>query len=319
MKKQKRRWYRGNIHTHTTESDGDAEPAEVIRWYREHGYDFLVLTDHNHLTLVDYGRDPRRSDDLLMIAGEELTLSVGDARVPVHLNGIGIERYVEPVAADDVLTTLQRNIEAILDAGGIASINHPTFKSAFDHEAIRQTRGASLLEIFNYDQNMHNYPVSLVTGTTLPTGLAGLLSPVEIWDQVLTAGVPLFGVAVDDSHHYHDFGPDKYNPGRGWVMVEAESLEGSAVVEALAAGNFYASTGIYLDDLDMSPDEISISARQKGNSIIVIRFIGRDGRIYAEQVGTEASYRPSGDEGYVRVWVWSSGGGEAWTQPLFLN
>ncbi len=48
-------WYRGNIHTHTTESDGDAEPEVVAAWYRDHGYDFLVLSDHNHLTLLDYG------------------------------------------------------------------------------------------------------------------------------------------------------------------------------------------------------------------------------------------------------------------------
>jgi len=46
--------YRGNIHTHTTESDGDAEPEKVVEWYNNHGYDFLVLSDHNHLTILEY-------------------------------------------------------------------------------------------------------------------------------------------------------------------------------------------------------------------------------------------------------------------------
>src|ERR687897_712288 len=47
------RWFKGNTHTHTVNSDGDSTPEEVVRWYREHGYNFLVLTDHNYLTAVD--------------------------------------------------------------------------------------------------------------------------------------------------------------------------------------------------------------------------------------------------------------------------
>ena len=47
------RWYKGNTHTHTLNSDGDSTPDDVVRWYREHGYQFLVLTDHNVLTSVD--------------------------------------------------------------------------------------------------------------------------------------------------------------------------------------------------------------------------------------------------------------------------
>ena len=43
-------WFKGNTHTHTLESDGDSTPEEVTRWYKEHGYNFLVLSDHNVLT-----------------------------------------------------------------------------------------------------------------------------------------------------------------------------------------------------------------------------------------------------------------------------
>lgn len=302
-------WFRGNIHTHTTESDGDAEPPQVVRWYREHGYDFLVLTDHNHLTLIEYGSDPSNEPGILMIPGEEVTVSVGAARVPVHLNGIGISHYVEPTDTGDVASTLQANIDAILSAGGIASINHPTYKWAFDHTAILKTRGASLLEIFNYDPETHNYPVPL----------DDVFSPVEIWDRVLTAGLPLFGVAVDDSHHYHDFGPDRYNPGRGWVMVEAEAPQQAAIVDSLASGRFYSSTGVFLDELNLHQDEISLRIRPRGNAIMVTQFIGADGRVFHETVGHESVYRPTGDEGYIRAWIRSSGGAEAWTQPLFLD
>ena len=65
-------WYKGNIHTHTTESDGDAEPEFVAAWYKDHGYDFLVLSDHNHLTLLDYGDQSDVSIAPLMIPGKRL-------------------------------------------------------------------------------------------------------------------------------------------------------------------------------------------------------------------------------------------------------
>ena len=118
-------WYRGNIHTHTTESDGDAEPEKVVEWYNNHGYDFLVLSDHNHLTILEYGARQNEAPGLLMVPGEEITLRTGSENIPVHLGAVGINRYVDPVDAGDVPMTMQANIDAVLDAGGIACINHP--------------------------------------------------------------------------------------------------------------------------------------------------------------------------------------------------
>ncbi|HVU14003.1 MAG TPA: hypothetical protein VHD90_22145, partial [Phototrophicaceae bacterium] len=40
------RFYRGNLHTHSTRSDGRLSPELVCRFYREAGYDFLAITDH---------------------------------------------------------------------------------------------------------------------------------------------------------------------------------------------------------------------------------------------------------------------------------
>lgn len=309
MAKQTR--YRGNIHTHTTESDGDAEPEKVTAWYRDHGYDFLVLSDHNHLTLLDYGNGRDGSPGPLMIPGEEVTLPIGGASkgVPVHLGAIGIDRLVEPIDAGDVATTLQANIDAIRDAGGISCINHPSWKWAFDHEAIIKTRGASMLEVFNAASECNNYSIPV----------PGFFSPSEIWDNVLSAGIPIFGVASDDSHHYHDFSPEMENPGRGWVMVESDGLDSEAVVEAMAAGRFYSSTGVFLGELKASVDEISLKIRRKADSIFLTRFIGADGTVHCEQVGREVSYRPSGDERYIRAHVMSSNGLQAWTQPVFLS
>ncbi|MCH8223012.1 MAG: hypothetical protein IH868_06325, partial [Chloroflexi bacterium] len=115
-------WFKGNLHTHTTESDGDAPPEHVAEWYREHGYDFLVLSDHNHLTVLDdAGSNPGKWP--LLIPGEEITSRLFNNTVPVHVNGIGLRTLVEPAHEESVLETLQENVSRITAAGGLASIN----------------------------------------------------------------------------------------------------------------------------------------------------------------------------------------------------
>ena len=137
----KLKWFKGNIHTHTTESDGDDTPGNVVRWYRRHGYDFLVLSDHNHLTLFEYAEGRRRFKRPLTVPGEEVTLSIHEGRTPIHINAIGISRVVEPIDAKETVPTLQANVDAIIGAGGIASINHPNSRWSFDHDHIKEVTG----------------------------------------------------------------------------------------------------------------------------------------------------------------------------------
>ena len=107
---QDEKWYKGNIHTHTTESDGDADPKTVVRWYRRHGYDFLVLSDHNHRTILDYGDGRRRPRKPLMIPGEEVSVRLRNGTVPIHINGIGITRLVEPIDAGGIVAPGQERV-----------------------------------------------------------------------------------------------------------------------------------------------------------------------------------------------------------------
>src|SRR5688500_17510951 len=68
------RWFKGNTHTHTLNSDGDSTPDEVVRWYREHGYHFVFLTDHNFITDVSALQALHGADDrFLVIKGEEVS------------------------------------------------------------------------------------------------------------------------------------------------------------------------------------------------------------------------------------------------------
>ena len=199
---------------------------------------------------------------------------------------------------------MQANVDAIVEAGGIASINHPNYGWAFDHREISRVEGASLLGVFN------GHPaVNLFGAPDKP-------SYEEIWDGVLSAGRVIFGVATDDSHNYHDFAPWLSNPGRGWVMVRADELTQEAIVDGLASGRFYATTGVTLRRLECSAESIVLEIDQD-DFIHTTRFTGKDGVMLAESTGPSAEYRAGGHEDYVRATVISSSGPRAWTQPVF--
>src|SRR6187200_1712335 len=130
------RWYKGNTHTHTLNSDGDSTPDEVTTWYRAHGYQFLVLTDHNVLTNVDgLNAVHGASDQFLVIKGEEVTDRFGDK--PIHINGLDVSRLVEPQHGSSVLDVVQRAVDAIRKADGIPHVNHPNFGWAITADELK--------------------------------------------------------------------------------------------------------------------------------------------------------------------------------------
>jgi len=296
-------WCKGNVHTHTTRSDGDADPEIVVDWYKNHNYDFLVLSDHNHRTILDEYDD----DNLILIPGEEVSARILGGDIPIHLNGIGITRVIEPIDAGGVVETLQANVNLITQAGGIASLNHPNGGWAYDHNDINQIEGATLLEVYN------GWPGSNTEGGP------GKFSGEEIWDKVLSSGKIIFGIAVDDAHHYSDFNHTMANPGRGWIVVDAAKLTAKSILDSLIAGEFYFSTGIDLKEMHMGDDSIELSISQHRDYIYNTKFIGIDGVVLQEVLGLQPKYQIRGDETYVRAKVTSSMGTRMWTQPVYIN
>ena len=132
-------WYKGNTHTHTLNSDGDSTPDDVVRWYRSHGYKFLVLTDHNFLTSVDALNALHGADEkFLVMRGEEVTDTFD--KKPLHINGLDVARQVEPQHGTSVADVLQRNVDAIRAARGVPHINHPNYGWAITTDDLRQVR-----------------------------------------------------------------------------------------------------------------------------------------------------------------------------------
>jgi hypothetical protein len=302
-------WYKGNTHTHTLNSDGDSTPDDVVRWYREHGYQFLVLTDHNFQTRVEGLNALHAADEkFLVVKGEEVTSTAGGR--PVHVNGLDANRRIgtQTGAADSTaLEVLQRSVDAIRGASGVPHINHPNFGWALTTEDLRRVRNYKLFEIFNGHPEVNN----LGGG-----GVPGL----EIWDRLLSSGMLVYGIAVDDAHVFKKPGdPTVSGPGRGWVVVRAAQLEARALLDAMERGDFYASTGVALDALDVTSKSITIKAKPAVSSKYRIQFIGRDGRVLTEVPDASATYTFTGSEGYVRAKVIESNGRLAWCQPVMVT
>jgi hypothetical protein len=301
------KWYKGNTHTHTINSDGDSTPDEVVRWYRENGYNFLVLTDHNFLTKIEGLNAVYAAEEkFTVIQGEEVTEKFGEKSL--HINGLNVERQVKPQGGQNVVEIIQRNVNEIREAKGVPHINHPNYGWSITTDELKQVENNKLFEIFNGHPQVNNL------------GGGGKPSLEEMWDAILSSGKLLYGIAVDDAHHFKSpWDKNASLPGRGWIAVRATELSSKAILEAMERGNFYASTGVALTDYQVTETSMIITINEVKTSKYRIQFIGQGGKILSEVSSNPAVYRFRGDEKYVRARILDSNGKMGWTQPIMFD
>jgi hypothetical protein len=298
-------WFKGNTHCHTTNSDGDETPENVVKWYRDHGYHFLVITDHDVVTDIT-SLDMDKTDDFLLISGEEISDSYKDA--PIHLNALNIKDVIEQQHGNSKVETLQNNIDAIIRAGAVATINHPNWRWAFTDVEMSQLKNVKLFEVYNFSYNCNNF------------GAGGHPGMEEVWDRMLSKGVMMYGIATDDAHDYlSEFSAKSSNPGTGWIMVRASELTPDAILTALEDGDFYSTVGVLLRNVEITDENYSVEIEQNDDMKYTTQFIGKNGEILEEVFGITAVYTFQGDEIYVRARILSSSGEFACTQPIFLR
>jgi hypothetical protein len=335
------RWYRCNTHTHTSAppgSDANETPERVVEWYRTHGYQCIVITDHEFLTDVE-PLNRKYAGEFLVIRGQEITQIVADAAHHqgvrhAHVNGINTNRVIMPLKPTDaaskqglqklaatgvsVTQTFERNLAEIERASGLPQINHPNLTWSVRLDDLLPLTKPYLLEIWNA------FPTSNNGGGVDASGRRHL-STEELWDALLSRGKRVWGVASDDVHEYHR--PDDREsptPGKGWIVLQAPSLTEQDVMRTLREGHFYASTGISLESYSADCSGISMtlalprewSPAVQATTLHTTRFIGAEGRVLAEVAGRSPSYRLKGDEKYVRASIVDSDGRRGWTQPV---
>lgn len=283
-------WYRGNLHCHTTNSDGRKTPAEAVDWYHSHGYDFLAITDHNKMTDVSCMGDQR----FLVLPGLETHPGESAVGSNYHLVAIGGSRGFDFTRTD---FPVQEAIDRLRADGAVVFLGHPHW-SGLTYDEIMPLENIIGLEVFN---------------TVCLVEVGKGYSSVH-WDDLLARGKLLWGLATDDTHW------GKPGEGMGWVMVRAPELTTAAIKEALTAGRFYASQGPEIFDLQVSGTEVHIRCSPVSR-INVASLCGAGGGVVApsaDQLVTEATITLNAPQRYVRVECTDSRGRSAWAQPLML-
>lgn len=274
-------WLRGNLHAHTTMSDGDRTPQDLIDQYAARGYDFLATSDHDMITET-CAYDAR---GMTLIPANEVTIN------GPHTVHVGATVVVPPDP------DRQAVLDGVAKDGGFAFMAHPNWERHFNHcpqETLESLRGYIGVEIFNGITRWH-------PGSNVAT---------DRWDRLLSQGRRVWGFANDDAHHPGD-------EGIAWNTVQCESRDVSAIVDALRAGSFYASTGVVIESIRVAGNTIAVST---GNAQRIVASIDYARRV-AQVDAAEMVYTvPSGIElSYVRFECFGAGESMAWTQPFFVT
>lgn len=316
-------WLKGQLHAHSSNSgDSRTPPDEVLRWYEGRGFDFVVFTDHNHVTATS------SSTRTLAIPGVELTQNYKTCTPPPE-PGHGCLLHVNALFADpksplpswppdheggDRYGAFRAALEATRELGGIAQLNHPNFHYALDAALIARLAqdGAVLLEVANEASDSNN------------AGDRAHPSTEALWDQALTAGARIWGTATDDAHHYDDAektrarGEVAFEGDKGFVMVRAQK-DPASIRAALEQGRFYASSGVVLSRVEEKGGRLFIDVAPQSPGEHAFAFFGTGGALLGDVKGRSAVFAlEQAQGGYVRAVVTGPEGQKAWTQPLFI-
>lgn len=288
-------WLKGNIHSHSTVSDGMFTPKELAELYKSRGYSFLSMTDHN--VYVAHNELPEK--ELLLLTGLEHDIEYGPDKC-IHVVGLAsvnkentdylCKRYSSGELTDQQLVDMMRA------DGQFVSLAHPVW-SRMEPEDILGLNGIHAIEVFN------NGTEHLCHGGNA-----------EIWwDMLLRHGRRVYATAVDDVHGQDDlFG--------GWVWVKVPARTRCAIIDALFNGNFYSTNGPQIHDFGLDGNQVYVSCSDC-REIHFVTYSPRGKSYFAEDGAclTDATYTLTGREAYVRVVCVDHSGHSALSNPIFFD
>jgi len=292
-------WYKGNLHTHTTLSDGAVAPNESIKRYKNAGYDFLAITDHRKFYP---GRLEKNGDkDFLLLSGIEFDLNDLNLRKAWHIVGIDMDNsaFIDGIlAADEEKLTPQDVINSIAENKGVAILAHP-FWSLLTHEDVIKLGGYIGIEVWN---EMAGFLTNRADST-------------DYIDICASKGKFTYIFAVDDTHAYSR---DLFG---GYIMVNSEGLNKTDIMNNIKKGNFYCSQGPQIKQIHVLKNEMHV----KTSPVEFISFmsdtfycgdrIARHGSGLIE----EASYTIKDTDRVVRIECKDVYGKRAWSQLIKVN
>ena len=298
------RFWRGNIHTHSTLSDGALAPEKVIEAYQRAGYDFLQLSEH---FLSVYGwpiADTRkfRSNRFTTLIGAELHALQTSAGELWHIVAAGLPLDFDPASSDETGPELAARAAS---NGAFVSLAHPAWSQLTLADADTITCAHSV-EIFN-------------TGCCVETDRG---DGSYLLDQMLNQGRRVSANATDDAH----FMNGDHDAFGGWIQVKSQSLDPEDILRAMKAGHFYSSQGPEIHQLSITGSELIIECSPV-NSIAVTggnsRTVQRIGQhITSATLNLEKlteSWVKVSTSPWLRITCIDAAGRRAWTNPVWLD
>lgn len=299
-------WLKGNLHTHTTNSDGELPPERVAQAYKERGYQFLCFSDHNIFTAYP---ELNEKDKFLMMPGFEASLR--NPKSPEKVMHVNVlckndqydfeqDEMFDIKTAEESLEFLRRHAD-----NNILVLNHP-YWSALEWDEIIDLPGITCMEVYNHASEWMDL----------------LGDDAREWDALLKKGKRFWGLATDDSHNgyvhrdgwpFHLIENDSFG---GFIVVKAKAFTQESIIEAIETGSFYASMGPEIHDFYVEDGVASVKCSPcericlSGNHGKVMRALGVD--------LMEGQIPLKGNEEYVRVQCVDKYGRIAYSNPIFL-
>ncbi|MBL8905717.1 MAG: CehA/McbA family metallohydrolase [Rhizobiales bacterium] len=296
------RFWRGNLHTHSTLSDGALTPEKVVEAYKDAGYDFMMLSDH---FIGNYNwpiADTRamRSNRFTTILGSELHAPATQVGELWHIVAAGLPLDFEPAAPAETGAEIADRAAA---AGAFVGIAHPAW-SQLTIEDGRAIASAHAVEIYNHGCAVEN-----------DRGDGWYLL-----DQLLNENRRLTAFATDDAHFWT---PDHFG---GWVNVRSESLEPEALLDALKRGHYYSSQGPQIHELSISGSELTLACSPVDTIVVLCgnsRTVGRHGRAITGATldlgKLDKGWLLEKPSAWLRAVVIDHAGKRAWTNPIWRD
>lgn len=283
-------WHKGNLHTHTTLSDGQRSVEECAALYKAAGYAFVAITDHHKCHPGGW------QDGVLLLAGVELhNNAFSHPRRCYHITGIGIRQPIDIPPGSDP----QEMIRRIKAADGFVTLAHPAW-SLMTHDEVDALEGLDAIEIWN--------------------GVSGVYSgrgdSAAYLDVLAARGRPMPMTAVDDTHYYQE---DLFS---GFVRVKTAECSREAILEALRTGQFYSSQGPELRQITVEEGRITAETSPLKKIVFYSDSFYAPGRTVTAAPGetlTQASYSFSRWDRLVRIEGEDHRGRRVWSNYIKLE
>lgn len=307
--------HKGCVHMHTARSQDCSVPhAQALGEYREKGFRFCVVTDHE----VYWNSREEDREDFVVLSGcerawlpneEHPFLLSRKEQKHLHANLIWDETrgpcgYAHdqqlPRPVDWGISSWNRRFREFAYHNQLVILNHPSW-SHLSGETLLAVEGCFAFEIWN-------------SGAVMDVGC---LSDDAIWDYCLERGKRIWAVAGDDTHHY---GPDFGICGASATVAVTDDFSRAGIITALKRGAFYPTAGPKLYRAEVQNG--MFHAEFSEAALVQVLGGSRWGHsVYAKngQMLTGIDWPIDLRQNYFRLKVVDAAGRPAWSQPVFLE